>query len=69
MSYDKNIKVNVDLAKERLKCNFNITEVTHILDGGEQNTVQRKKIGKVIHNRFNYLTSFIRLTISLKVRI
>ncbi|XP_026731714.1 probable peroxisomal acyl-coenzyme A oxidase 1 [Trichoplusia ni] len=36
-------KVNPDLAMERAKCNFNITEVTHIIDGGENVTLQRKK--------------------------
>lgn len=43
-------EVNVDLAKERQKCNFNITEVTHILDGGEKITVQRKKIEEIAFN-------------------
>lgn len=40
------MEVNPDLAMERAKCSFNILEVTHIIDGGEQNTLQRKKIGE-----------------------
>lgn len=40
------IEVNKELVRERAKCNFNILEVTHILDGGENNTVHRKKIGE-----------------------
>lgn len=37
--------VNEDLAKERRACTFNIEEVTNILDGGKDKTLQRKKIG------------------------
>lgn len=46
MSQPEQMEVNPDLAMERAKCNFNILEVTHIIDGGEKNTLQRKKIGK-----------------------
>ncbi|XP_026758799.1 probable peroxisomal acyl-coenzyme A oxidase 1 [Galleria mellonella] len=46
----KTIEINVDLVKERAKCNFNIREVTHILDGGEKNTIQRKKIEDISLN-------------------
>ncbi|CAH0405622.1 unnamed protein product [Chilo suppressalis] len=35
--------VNVDLQRERDKCTFNITELTHLIDGGPQNTEERKK--------------------------
>lgn len=45
MSEVKNKEVNADLAKERAKCNFDIQEVTFILEGGENNTAQRRKIG------------------------
>ncbi len=48
MSQIEKMKVNPDLAMERAKCNFNIMEVTHILDGGEENTLRRKQIGKSI---------------------
>lgn len=40
-------EINEDLAKERRNCNFRIREVTHILDGGQVNTVQRKRLGKL----------------------
>lgn len=40
-----NSTVNVDLQKERDKCTFNIEELTHFLDGGVQNTKNRKQLG------------------------
>lgn len=40
------LKVNEDLARERRQCNFNLQEVTFIIDGGEKNTIARRKIGK-----------------------
>ncbi|KPJ09431.1 putative peroxisomal acyl-coenzyme A oxidase 1 [Papilio machaon] len=42
--------VNPDLKMERLKCNFNIQEVTFIFDGGKDKTLQRKKIEDVALN-------------------
>lgn len=51
----KKQEVNVDLAKERAKCNFNIEEVTIILDGDENKTSQRRKIGTFDSNiNINY---------------
>ncbi|KAJ8736598.1 hypothetical protein PYW08_007254 [Mythimna loreyi] len=47
---NNNMTVNPDLAMERAKCNFNVLEVTHIFDGGERNTLQRKKIEDVALN-------------------
>lgn len=40
------IIVNADLANERLKCDFDVQELTYLLDGGKNKTIQRKKIGK-----------------------
>lgn len=40
-------EVNEDLARERKLCNFNLQEVTFIVDGGEKNTIARRKIGKI----------------------
>ncbi|XP_022126113.2 probable peroxisomal acyl-coenzyme A oxidase 1 [Pieris rapae] len=37
-------KINEDLAKERRKCNFDIQELTHIIDGGKHKTEQRRSI-------------------------
>ncbi|CAH3966603.1 probable peroxisomal acyl-coenzyme A oxidase 1 [Pieris brassicae] len=37
-------KINEDLAKERQKCNFDIQELTHIIDGGKHKTEQRRFI-------------------------
>lgn len=38
--------VNEDLVKERQKCTFNTLELTHLLDGGEAKTLERKERGK-----------------------
>lgn len=37
----------VDLKAERAKCSFNKEEITTMLDGGEEKTMQRRKIEKV----------------------
>ncbi|CAH2049993.1 unnamed protein product, partial [Iphiclides podalirius] len=47
--YNKDTKmsgfiVNEDLVRERSKCTFDIKELTHLIDGGEQNTLERKEI-------------------------
>lgn len=47
-----NNKVNEDLVKERLKCDFDLEEVTNILDGGKENTIKRRKIGKKLFFNF-----------------
>ncbi|CAH0724581.1 unnamed protein product, partial [Brenthis ino] len=39
---DMTSKVNSDLLKERNKCNFDIQELTHLLDDGADNTKQRR---------------------------
>ncbi|CAK1544437.1 unnamed protein product [Leptosia nina] len=38
------VQTNVDLDKERIKCNFNIQELTYIIDGGKHKTLQRRQI-------------------------
>uniref|UniRef100_A0A1E1W1J6 Acyl-coenzyme A oxidase N-terminal domain-containing protein n=1 Tax=Pectinophora gossypiella TaxID=13191 RepID=A0A1E1W1J6_PECGO len=51
MSPKKDLKeINVDLAKERQKCNLNIEEVTNIIDGGKEKTLQRRKIENIALN-------------------
>lgn len=37
--------VNPDLVNERKKCTFNVTELTHLLDGGAQKTEERRNRG------------------------
>ena len=39
-------KVNPDLAKEREKASFNTTELTYLLDGGQQKTERKRFLGK-----------------------
>lgn len=50
MISNKNMKVNTDLQKERDTCTFNIEELTNYLDGGVNNTEQRRKIGTYFSN-------------------
>ena len=38
-------KINVDLQRERAKCTFNIEELTTFMDGGPQQTKERKESG------------------------
>lgn len=44
----ENGAVNADLVRERQKCTFNTLELTHLLDGGEAKTHERKERGKLI---------------------
>ncbi|CAH2262990.1 jg18692 [Pararge aegeria aegeria] len=60
--------VNPDLAKERLKCNFNIEEVTNIIDGGKDKTVQRKKIEDIALNNGASLDEVPEECLSIKER-
>lgn len=43
-------KVNKDLLQERSKCTFNVEELIHFLDGGEEMTLERKRRGKTKYN-------------------
>ncbi|CAL1532088.1 unnamed protein product [Lymnaea stagnalis] len=40
--------VNEDLAKERATASFNVTELTHILDGGPEKTRRRKELEHLV---------------------
>lgn len=42
-------KINLDLIKERKKCTFNTVELTHLLDGDEEKTIERKSRGNNLH--------------------
>lgn len=39
-------KVCEDLVKERKKCTFNVEELTRLIDGGEDKTMERREVGK-----------------------
>ncbi|XP_059058429.1 probable peroxisomal acyl-coenzyme A oxidase 1 [Achroia grisella] len=41
-------EVNPDLVKERKACTFNVTELVHIIDGGEQATKERKEVEEMV---------------------
>lgn len=41
-------KINEDLVKERQKCTFDIQELIHLIDNGEKNTRERKKIEELV---------------------
>ncbi|CAG9117958.1 unnamed protein product [Plutella xylostella] len=43
-------KVNADLQRERDQCTFNTQELTHLIDGGEEKTQERKKREEVVLN-------------------
>lgn len=49
-----NDQVNEDLQRERSKCNFNVEEITHYLDGGADATNKRRDIGE-LKIRYSYL--------------
>ena len=42
-----NNEVNPDLAKERAKGSFDITELTYLLHGGQQKTERKRFLGKL----------------------
>ena len=42
---DKGGPVNEDLIKERQKCTFDTLELTHLIDGGQVKTAERKERG------------------------
>lgn len=41
-------RVNPDLQRERDRCSFNPTDLTHFLDGGPEKTEKRRERGKTI---------------------
>lgn len=45
-------KVNIDLQKERDKCTFNITELTHLIDGSAQLTKERRIRGTILYGGY-----------------
>lgn len=45
----KQVTINKDLLRERERCTFNPLELTHLLDGGEEKTMQRREIGMHIN--------------------
>ncbi|CAG4986330.1 unnamed protein product [Parnassius apollo] len=62
------VKVNVDLQKERQKCNFNMQEVTFIFDCGKEQTLQRKKIENIALNSGASIDAVPEECLSLKER-
>lgn len=47
-------RVNEDLLKERRKCTFDVEELTHFIDGGEQATKDRREVGMYVIYLFVY---------------
>ncbi|XP_013188650.1 probable peroxisomal acyl-coenzyme A oxidase 1 [Amyelois transitella] len=41
-------KVNEDLVRERKKCTFDVKELVHLIDGGEQATKDRKEVEEMV---------------------
>ncbi|KAK8735636.1 hypothetical protein OTU49_005239 [Cherax quadricarinatus] len=46
---------NEDLIRERRKCNFNIEELTNIVDGGKARTARRREIQRLLINDPEFL--------------
>ncbi|KAK7082288.1 Acyl-coenzyme A oxidase (Acyl-CoA oxidase) [Halocaridina rubra] len=44
-----------DLKKERLKCDFNVEELTNLIDGGKEKTALRRKLRSVISSESAYI--------------
>ena len=40
---------NADLKRERQSCSFNKEEITNLLDGGADKTIERRELG-MLHN-------------------
>lgn len=38
---------NPDLKKERQNCSFDKEEITNLLDGGREKTIERRQLGKI----------------------
>jgi acyl-CoA oxidase len=41
---------NPDLKRERVNCDFDKLEITHLIDGGPEKTRERKEIGTYVIN-------------------
>lgn len=50
MDINNERECNEDLIRERRKCNFNIEELTNIVDGGEERTTRRREIQRQLIN-------------------
>lgn len=55
-------KINDDLVRERKKCSFDVQELIYLIDYGEKNTMERKKIGE-----FYKVESVLRQSWDLRV--
>lgn len=51
-SSGSNSDFNDDITRERKKCTFNTTELTHCLDGSPEKTKERKELGTDTNNYF-----------------
>lgn len=47
LPFQKGVKMNQDLARERSKASFNVEELTNLLDDGPAKTARRRYLGKM----------------------
>lgn len=47
LPFQKGVKMNQDLARERSKASFNVEELTNLLDDGPAKTARRRYLGKI----------------------
>ena len=61
------INVNPDLASERENCPFDLEEVTNLLDGGKEETENRRKFEQFLFSKIKVckFTSILTITLLL----
>ena len=56
MESNSRLNVNPDLAKERENCPFSLEEVTNLLDGGKEETENRRKFETFLFSKIKVST-------------
>lgn len=62
-------KVNEDLQGERKKCDFNVEELTNLLDGGASYTNQRRNMGEFENNEIMIIHYFTETLMTKKTMV
>lgn len=62
-------KINKDLERERKKCTFNVQELIHMIDDGEDMTKKRKEIGELSTVSYIYIMVIYGCEVELKYRV
>ena len=67
MDRHSSLNVNPDLAEERENCPFDLEEVTNLLDGGKEETENRRKFEQFLFSKIKVCKFTSMLTIRKKV--